>query len=60
VLWRMDGIEIAPPQVDCQAFTCGRRTGQYSRRWTMQTGMGMSDYLTTLAIVAILVSLWLH
>jgi len=31
-----------------------------SGRWIMNTGMGVSDYLSMLAIVAMLVSLWMH
>lgn len=31
-----------------------------SGRATMHTGIGISDYLSMIAIVAILVSLWMH
>ena len=31
-----------------------------SGRTTMSPGMGISDYVSMLAIVAVLVSLWMH
>lgn len=48
------------PHWDCHALAGGRSACQCNRRWTMNTGLGMSDYLSMLAIVAMLVSLWMH
>ena len=39
----------------------GRRNAyQYNGRSVMRTDIGVSDYLSMLAIVAVLVSLWMH
>jgi hypothetical protein len=42
-------------------FLDGRRNAyQYNGRSVMRTDIGVSDYLSMLAIVAVLVSLWMH
>jgi hypothetical protein len=54
------GIKIALPSGG-GIFLDGRRNAyQYNGRSVMRTDIGVSDYLSMLAIVAVLVSLWMH